>query len=237
MALKKVIITIPTYKEAENIDNLLRQILAICDRFYYKYDFYVLVIDDNSPDGTAEKVRLFNDPRVDCMIRTVDRGRGYAGRSGFIKALDLGADYIIEMDADLSHDPRFIPGLLRGLETHDLVLGSRQIAGGKQIGRPWYRRVITYLANLYIRWVFWISVRDCNSGFRAYTRSALEKINVATLKAKGPDIVQEILFRARGLKILEVPILFYERQKGKSSLTFKKVLWGYLTVLRLRFGR
>jgi dolichol-phosphate mannosyltransferase len=232
---KKVIIMIPTYEESENIKDLILSILLI-DDVLDNYDCEIIVVDDNSPDGTAQIVKSINDGRVSVMVRDKDeRGRGLAGRDGLCYALNAKADCIIEMDADFSHHPIFIPRLLNKLEHADLVLGSRYVKGGFEFGRPWYRRAITIMANFYIRSLFFINIRDCNSGFRGYNRAVLEAINPKTLNSKGPAIVQEILFRARKYHIAEVPIVFKERSKGESTLTFKKVLEGYIGVLKLRF--
>ena len=230
----KVVVTVPTYNEAENIDDLVRAILALPG------GLRVLVIDDDSPDGTwrivAEMAR--NEERLELLHRVDDRGRGSAGREGFLRALSAGADAVVEMDADFSHHPDHIPELLRPLaEGADLVLGSRAVSGGQDIGRPWWRVAVTRLANAYIRLVLGVSVKDCNSGFRCFRAEALRRAGIEKVEARGPDIVQELLFRCHraGLAIREVPIRFVERERGASTLTFRTLLRGYFAVLRLRW--
>ena len=233
MTLERVIVTVPTYNEALNVDPLLDALLGLKPRVE------VLVADDDSPDGTWRRVeaRAARDPRVHLMRRTTDRGRGLAGRAAFVRALEMGADAAVEMDADFSHPPASVPALLAKLdEGYDLVLGSRAVAGGRDVGRPLARRVITTLANLYIRIVLGLSVRDCNSGFRAWRASALHAVRVEQTVSPGPAIVQELLFKAKlaRLRIAEVPIEFVERARGESTLTLRKLIQGYVMVLRLR---
>ena len=150
----------------------------------------------------------------------------------------MGADVVVEMDADFSHHPSHVPDLLEALEEGaDVVLGSRAVPGGADLGRPWWRRAVTRAANAYIRLVLGVKVRDCNSGFRCFKREALERARVEELRAEGPDIVQELLYRCHraGLRIVEVPIRFMERQRGASTLTFRLLLRGYFAVLRLKW--
>lgn len=235
--IRRVIVTVPTWNESLNIELLMNDILKLNDGSVL---YEVLVADDHSPDGTWQIVekRAKADPRVHLLHRTSDKGRGRAGRDAFVKSLEMGADAIIEMDADFSHPPRYIPVMIQKLEEgNDLVLGSRGVGGGKDLGRPLARRIITKLANLYIRLLLGLNVKDCNSGFRAWRASALRAISVNHTFSQGPAIVQELLFKARqkGLSICEIPIEFVERERGESSLTFRKLLQGYTMVLRLRW--
>ncbi len=232
-----VVVTVPTFNESGNIGLLIDGLLALGP------GFHVLVIDDDSPDGTWKIVaeRALQDARVHLLHRREDKGRGRSGRDGFVRALALGAPVVIEMDADLSHQPKYIPDMIRrlngGPSPVGLVLGSRATQGGKDADRGVARRAITKLANLYIRVVLGVPVRDCNSGFRAWKRETLEAIRVAETFSAGPAIVQELLFktaRAR-IGIAEVPIEFQNRQYGESTLTFGKLLTGYVTVLKLRW--
>ena len=240
-ALRRVICTVPTYNEAENILDLARELLALGP------SFEVLVIDDDSPDGTARLVAdaARGEPRLHLLHRTEDRGRGAAGRAGFVRALDMGAEAVVEMDADFSHQPRFVPDMLRrlldpprrGEEAVGLVLGSRAVDGGSDADRGSVRRVITVLANAYIRVLLGLSVRDCNSGFRCWRASTLRAIRVEETFSKGPAIVQELLFktaRAR-IGIAEIPIDFVDRARGTSTLSMRTLMQGYTTVLKLRW--
>ncbi|MEM3127026.1 MAG: polyprenol monophosphomannose synthase [Candidatus Woesearchaeota archaeon] len=230
----KTLVMIPTYNEKENIVKLIKKILGLKIN-----GLEILVVDDNSPDGTSHKVQKIRNKnkKVHLLLRTEDKGRGKAGREGFLWCIKHKADYIIEMDADFSHDPKYIPHLLAKLKECDMVLGSRFVKGGKQIKRPLRRCFITWAANLYIRLLFRLKVKDCNSGYRAFRRKVLESIDLPHFTAKGPDIVQETLYRAhlKGFRICEVPIVFREREAGSSKLGMKQLWKGYTAVLRLKW--
>ena len=207
----------------------------------------MLVIDDDSPDGTARLVAeaARSEPRLLLLHRTEDRGRGAAGRAGFLRALELGADVVVEMDADFSHQPRFIPDMLRRLDEParrggqevGVVRGSRGVAGGSDADRGAIRQAITLLANAYIRVLLGLPVRDCNSGFRCWRASTLRAIRVEDTFSKGPAIVQELLFKTARAKlgIAEVPIDFVDRVRGTSTLSLRSLMQGYTTVLKLRW--
>ena len=227
----------PTFNESGNILALARELLALGP------GFHVLVIDDNSPDGTWRLVEeaARQEPRLHLLHRLHDKGRGNAGREGFVEALAMGASVVVEMDADFSHQPRYIPQMIRVLNGSNppvgLVLGSRAVDGGRDADRGSIRRWITKLANAYIRILLGVRVRDCNSGFRVWKRSTLEAIHVEKAFSPGPAIVQELLFktaRAR-IGITEVPIEFQNRLHGESTLTIRLLLQGYVAVLRLRW--
>jgi dolichol-phosphate mannosyltransferase len=229
--------TLPTYNESANILPLARELLALGP------DFHVLVIDDNSPDGTWKIVgeAARSEPRLHLLHRTRDKGRGNAGREGFVEALKMGAAIVVEMDADFSHQPRFVPALIERLKTGGdslgLVLGSRAVEGGLDADRGLTRRLITKAANLYIRLLLGVRVRDCNSGFRCWRRETLERIRVEEAFSPGPAIVQELLFKTAraGIGIAEVPIEFANRLHGQSTLTVRTLLSGYTAVLKLRW--
>jgi len=234
---RKVVCTVPTYNEAENILPLARELLALDQALE------VLVIDDDSPDGTwrlvAEAAR--SEPRLHLLHRTQERGRGAAGRDGFVQALRMGADVVVEMDGDFSHQPRFVPDLIERLDRPGaevgLVLGSRAVSGGRDADRGRLRRLVTRAANLYIRVLLGVPVRDCNSGFRCWRRSTLEAIDVGATFSRGPAIVQELLFKTarRAIPMAEVPIDFVDRVRGESNLTLRILMQGYTTVMALRW--
>ena len=235
-----IVCTVPTYNEAENILSLTEELFALGPRIQ------VVVIDDDSPDQTWALVEeaARREPRLHLIHRTTERGRGTAGRDGFLYALELKADFVIEMDADFSHHPRFIPSMLeRALEPLSdgrevgLVLGSRGVPGGTDLDRSLARRWLTNAANLYIRLLLGVSVSDCNSGFRCWRRSTLEAIRVGETFSVGPAIVQELLFKTARAKIeaREVPIKFVDRVRGESTLTMRTLFQGYTMVLRLRW--
>ena len=224
---------IPTYNEKENISNLINKILSLKIS-----NLHIVVVDDNSPDGTWKIVQEMSrkNKNVHLLLRKKDKGRGAAGRDGFIYCLKHGADIVVEMDADMSHDPKYIPSMLDELKNADLVLGSRRVEGSKEIGRCWFRKFVTFGANLYIRLMLGLKVKDCNSGFRCFKKEVLEKINLEKLESKGPAIVQEVLFKAhlKGFKIKEIPITFVDRTKGKSKLGIPQLAAGYFMVLKLK---
>ena len=229
----KTFVMIPTYNERENIKKLIDGILKLKIK-----NLHIVVADDNSPDGTWKIVQQISrkNKNVHILLRKKDKGRGAAGRDGFIYCLKHGADAIVEMDADMSHDPEYIPSMLKELKNADLVLGSRRVKGSKEIGRSWFRILVTYFANLYIRLMLGLKVKDCNSGFRCFKRKVLEGINAKNLESKGPSIVQEVLFKAhlKGFKIKEMPITFVNRTKGRSKLGIPQLAAGYFMVLRLK---
>lgn len=232
----KVLVVIATYNERENIGALLEEIFRLPIPL-----IGAVVVDDKSPDGTGEIVRglIPRHPWLFMIERRRPAGRGLAGRDGFLYALQSGADFVVEMDGDLSHQPKYIPELLKAMEGCDMAVGSRLISGGSDLDRPGWRRWLTYAANFYARTLLGLPVADANSGFRCFSRRALEKIDPATLKSAGPSIVHEVLFRAvrAGLKIREVPVEFVDRKKGQSKLNLSRLAAGYFWILRLKFAR
>ncbi len=210
-----IIAMIPTYNEAGNIKGMIQDILAL------PLDIGVLVADDNSPDGTARIVEEMTqaDPRVHLLLRTERRGRGWAGIDGFKKALELGAEYVVEMDGDRSHDPRYIPALLEAAKKGDVAIGSRYVAGGKDEARSFLRRGISGFARRYLAAVLGVSLQDPTSGYRLFSRRALEAI-LPFLSARDPFIVSEVIFhlKRRGMAMDEVPIEFMSRGAGESKL-------------------
>ncbi|HLC64653.1 MAG TPA: polyprenol monophosphomannose synthase [Candidatus Nanoarchaeia archaeon] len=227
----KTHVMVPTYNEAGNIGKLLNELSL--------YNVDIVVVDDNSPDGTAEIVKdiMKGNDKVHLLLRKEKRGRGNAGKDGYKYCLENGADYILEMDADFSHEPRDVPRLIEAMNDADVVLGSRFAEGGSQVGRNILRRTITFFANLYIRLLLGLKVKDCNSGFRCFRREVLEGIDAGKIFSTGPDIVQEVLYKAhlKGFKIKEIPIVFHERVKGESKLGWKQLWRGYLMVLKLKY--
>jgi dolichol-phosphate mannosyltransferase len=236
---KKLVVMIPTYNEAENIQALVLEILALP----LDEEVSVLVVDDNSPDGTGVLVRKMSasDPRVHALIRTKRRGRGAAGIDGFQAALTLQADYVIEMDGDFSHQPRFIPDFLRAMENCDVAIGSRFVRGGKDSDRNLVRKMITFLARNFVRRKFQTPVRDVSSGFRCFTREILEKVDFDDMISFGPSVVLEILYKLSLLKarINEIPIIFVDRRQGRTKLSGLTLVETLIMVLRFRrqYGR
>lgn len=228
-------LVVPTYNERENVDALVASVAAALP------EAHVLFVDDSSPDGTADRVKSIQRrrPSVRLLLRPrAVRGRGWAGRDGFIEALRRGAMYVVEMDGDLSHDPSYLPGLLAPLKRGeaDLVLGSRYVPGGKDLDRPWYRSLLSRIAKGFLNLVLGLRVNDPTSGYRAYTRGALERLDPGSLRARDPFCVTEILYRARraGLRVVEAPVVFSDRKRGASKLGPGVLVPYLLRAIRLR---
>ena len=233
----KTVIMVPTYNERANIGELVRLLHKTVPQAK------VLVVDDSSPDGTFEEVRrlMKKDKKLHLLLRDRSvKGRGWAGRDGFVKALQMGAVAVVEMDADLSHQPKFIPSLLKPLAAGeaDVVIGSRYIPGGKDMDRPFHRQWTSNFARYYLKFVLGLKVKDPTSGFRAFSKKALEKIKVGGLAARDPFTVSEILYRCTraGLTIKESPIEFVDRTRGESKLGISTLLKYLGRALLMRLG-
>ncbi len=230
-----IFIMIPTYNEKANIGRLIKAI----ERLKIS-KLQIVVVDDNSPDGTGKLLdRMAADrPALHIVHRPHERGRGTAGIAGFKYALAQGAQMIIEMDADFSHHPRYLPELIRAAEAGDVVVGSRFVPGGKDLDRGFWRHAITVGANFYIRKVLKIAnVHDCTSGYRLFHRRVLEAIKLDNTVSLGPCIVQELLYKAtmRGFRIREIPIVFIDRRTGQSSFSWGIMLQSFLMTLIIKF--
>ncbi|MBI5186285.1 MAG: polyprenol monophosphomannose synthase [Nitrospinae bacterium] len=230
--MKKTLVMLPTYNERENLVKLVPEILSIGP------DISIIVVDDDSPDGTWKLVREMaeKDSRVSLIHRTREKGRGTAGIEGFLFAVRSGVDYVIEMDADYSHHPRYIPSLLSEMEKCDVVIGSRLIHGGKERGRNILRTLITWFANNYIRLLMGVDIMDCTSGYRCFKREVLASIGLEKMVSVGPSIVEEVLYACvlKGYRIKEIPILFEERCHGETTKTLGQYLDTALKVIRFR---
>lgn len=228
----KTVVMIPTYNERNNIEKLVEKILSL------KLDLQILVVDDNSPDGTwgiVEDISKRN-PSVHLLLRTKRCNRGSAGIDGFKEALKMGADYIIEMDADFSHDPEVIPQMLNEIKNYDVVLGSRVVRGGREEGRSILRRIISCSARAYVKMLLNVNIGDVSSGFRCFRRNVLETVDLDDMISTGPSIVPEILYRTYlcGFKIKEIPIIFRQRKEDVSKLDYVALLEALVMILRLR---
>ncbi len=228
----RVLVCIPTYCESENIAHLIEEIFSL-----QIPGLEILIADDASPDNTAKIAENLRNryPLISILKRKPPYGRGAAGRDLFLYALEKNFDAAIEMDADFSHDPKSIPQMLKALENSELVIGSRFIQGGSDTERPKGRQILTRWANFYARSLLRINVKDANSGYRAWSRKALQAIEPQSLRARGPAIVHEALFRAarKKIKIQEIPIRFVDRKMGFSKLNLGKLAYGYFWILRL----
>lgn len=230
MTEKRCVAILPTYNERDNVAPLVAAIRAL--------GVEVVVVDDDSPDGTAAAAlrAAESDPGVHVIVRKEKRGRGYAGAEGFRWALERGYDLVVEMDADFSHPPEDIPRLIAAAEGADVVIASRLAPGGGEIGRGLSRRLLTRAANALIRRLLGLRVRDCTSGFRCFRREALAAVRPERLFSPGPAIVQEVLYLCslNGLRIVETPFLFKARAAGKSKLTPAALLRTLADQLRIR---
>lgn len=225
----KTAIVIPTYNEAENIKALIEQILEVVDA-------NIIIVDDRSPDGTAQKIRNLDHPAVHLLEREKKRGLGSAYRRGFQIALDRGSEMIIQMDADFSHSPEAIPSLLAELENADLVIGSRHVKGGRIEGWGPWRHFCSRSAIMASRSLLGLSTKDVTSGFRAWRAELLFKILETRIKSDGYAFQEEMLFHAHRLggEVKEYPITFLDRKAGKSKLSSKDVKEFFKTLGRLR---
>lgn len=233
----RVLVVVPTYNEAGNIERLVDALYGLGVD-----GLHVLVVDDQSPDGTAERVRALRarHPGLRLLERSGPAGRGLAGREAFLYALrQPTVEAVLEMDADFSHQPRHVPELLAALREADVAIGSRRVPGGSDLDRGLGRRVLTWVANLYARSLLRLPVLDTNSGFRAFRRRALEAIEPETLRSRGPSILHEVLYRAARaeLSFREVPIQFVDRKEGRSKLNLALLASGYFWILRLAWHR
>lgn len=221
---KKAVVVIPTYNERENVLPLLLKILSLKT----EEELSILVVDDDSPDGTGAVVSALaqKEKNIHLLTRKGKRGRGTAGIDGFLEALKFKPDYVIEMDADFSHQPEEIPYLLKEADEYDVVIGSRFVEGGKDFNRNRGRKLITFLVRNFIRFYLKIPVKDVSSGFRCFRGEVLEKTDLKSLKSVGPSIVQEILYKTflLGFRIKEIPITFKDRKAGKTKLTLALLL-------------
>jgi dolichol-phosphate mannosyltransferase len=228
----KSLIVIPTYNEKDNIETLIKAL------FDLDKDIEILIVDDNSPDGTGQIAdRLAaDDSRLHVIHRPGKLGLGSAYIQGFRFALEKGYDLIFEMDADFSHDPSYIPAFLEKAESCDLVLGSRYVQGVNVINWPMSRLLLSYFANIYTRVVTGLPVRDATGGFKCFHRNVLESIDLDKVRSDGYSFQIELTFKCwkKGFRICEIPIIFYERRKGHSKMSKKIVREAVVMVWRLR---
>lgn len=228
----KTLIVIPTYNEKDNVARLAASVLA------QHTDIQILFVDDNSPDGTGNIIDdlVSENCRVHVLHRAGKLGLGSAYREGFKIALGMGVDYIMEMDADFSHDPATLPFFLSAMKENDLVIGSRYLNGVSVVNWPIRRLILSYFASVYTRWVTGLQLRDCTSGFKCFRRSALESIDFATVKSDGYSFQIEMNYRCmeNGLKLAEIPIVFIDRHAGSSKMSRRIVREAVFMVWKLR---
>jgi dolichol-phosphate mannosyltransferase len=215
----RTLVIIPTYLEADNISDVLRRVRSSVPHAD------VMVVDDSSPDGTADLAKATNEEvgQVDVIIRPDKGGLGVAYRAGFDHAFEHGYEVVVQMDADLSHDPAALPQLLGQVdEGADMVIGSRYVKGGNIPHWPWQRRVLSRIGNLYASTALGLGVHDVTAGFRAYRIGTLRSILSDATKATGYGFLVELAYRAKldGATIVEVPITFNDRVRGVSKMSW-----------------
>jgi dolichol-phosphate mannosyltransferase len=231
-----VLVVVPTYNERENLPMLARGVLA-------HEGFRMLVVDDGSPDGTgavADALAAEYPGRIEVMHRTGQRGLGRSYIDGLQKAIaQPDVDLVCQMDADLSHNPEYLPALVAATADHDLVIGSRYLNGVSVVNWPLHRIFLSALANRYIRLVTSLTPRDCTSGFRCWRREALARLPLRDMVSDGYAFLVEMLFEAsrRGCRIGEVPIIFIERRQGQSKVSSAVLAESLITPWRLLFRK
>ena len=228
----KTLVIIPTYNESENIERIVPEILE------RDPSIDVLIVDDSSPDGTGELADKMaeKNSKIFVIHREKKSGLGTAYKAGFRYAIENGYDYIFEMDADFSHDPKCIPSFLEAIKEADLVLGSRYISGVNVINWPMSRLLLSYYANVYTRLVTGLPVKDATGGFKCFRRKVLESVDLDKVKSEGYSFQIEVSLRAwkKGFKIKEIPIVFEDRREGRSKMSKKIVREAVWMVWKLR---
>jgi dolichol-phosphate mannosyltransferase len=224
--VERVVVVIPTYNEIENLGLLVPQVLAQDPRIE------ILVVDDDSPDGTGKLADDLarREPRVHTLHRTRKEGLGAAYRAGLREALDLGADAVVQMDADFSHPPAALPLMLERIAHCDVVLGSRYLKGITVVNWPIERILISYFGNRYARLVTGLQISDTTGGFRCIRRDALERVGFERIRSDGYAFQIELNYRFQrlGMRVVEIPFFFLDRERGASKLTLRialEALW------------
>ncbi len=235
LPFNKTLIIIPTFNEIDNIERMLTTIFS-------KYpEISILVIEDGSPDGTANVVKrlMSNNANLHIIERKGKLGLGTAYVTGFKWAIERGFDFVFEMDCDFSHDPDAIPDLLSAAQSNDLVIGSRYIDGIRIINWPFKRLLLSYGASIYTRIITGIPIFDTTGGFKCFTNKALKALDLNQIISNGYSFQLELNYKiwAKGLKIKEVPIIFYERRDGQSKMSGGIIFEAVFAVFRLRLKK
>lgn len=229
------VVIIPTFNESDNISTLVTEILAL------PVDAHVIVVDDNSPDGTGQLLDTMaaREPRIHPIHRPSKLGLGTAHIAGMRQAFALGLEPLVTMDADFSHNPRYIPGLLKGLDDRDVMIGSRYVPGGGTRFFSVQRQILSNGANAFARLMLGLRAHDCTAGFRAYRRTVLESLDLDCIFSNGYSFLIELLFlcQRNGWQIGEIPIIYEDRRAGKSKISKTEIYKATYTVLRLFWRR
>ncbi len=231
----KTLVISPTYNEGKNIESLVHQVLGP------NPDYHLLIVDDNSPDGTAAIVKELQQtyPNLSLEVRPGKAGLGTAYLFGFKWALERGYEAIVQIDADLSHDPKDVPRLVSELQNYDLIIGSRYVEGVSVVNWPIRRLILSYGANMYSRTVTGMPINDGTGGFKAWRGSLLRKIELNKVKSQGYSFQIEMNFRAwrQNARIKEEPIIFVDRTIGESKMSKAIMYEAIWMVLRLRIWK
>ncbi|HEX2983580.1 MAG TPA: polyprenol monophosphomannose synthase [Ignavibacteriales bacterium] len=229
---QKAVVIIPTYNELDNIQRLIPDLLSMYP------EINILVVDDNSPDGTGNYVKGISeqDKRVKIIERSGKMGLGTAYVAGFNYMLQNGYEYALQLDADYSHDPKEIKNMLETIKDCDLVIGSRYITGVNVINWPMQRLLLSYFANVYTRWITGMPICDSTGGFKCFRRKVLESIDLTKIRSNGYSFQIEMNFKTwkKGFKIKEIPIIFVDRVQGTSKMSKKIVREAIFMVWKLR---
>ncbi len=231
---RRALVCLPTYDERDNVEPVVEAILAAAP------GVEVLVVDDDSPDGTGRVADQLSarDGRVHVLHRAAKQGLGKAYLAGFAWALERGYGLVLEMDADFSHDPGYLPALLAAAERADLVLGSRYVPGGGTENWGLARRLLSRGGSLYARVILGVPIRDLTGGFKCFRREVLEAIDLSTVECSGYAFQIELTWRAlrKGFRVVEVPIVFVDRRVGQSKMSRRIVLEAVRKVWSIRFS-
>lgn len=231
----RALVMTATYNEIDNLPQLVKEVLEVAP----EVDF--LVIDDNSPDGTGAwcDSKAAQDNRVRCLHRSGKLGLGTAIIAGMKYAIEHGYDYVLNVDADFSHHPRYIPAMLNmepeGAKPVDVMIGSRYVPGGGTIGWPLKRKLMSRAVNLYSRWLLWLKPKDVSGGYRCYRVSKLKEVDFDAIRSRGYSFQEEVLWmlRRRGAHFAETPIMFADRERGQSKINQKEALAAMRIILQL----
>jgi dolichol-phosphate mannosyltransferase len=229
--LPRILVSIATYNERDNLQPLIQQILEQLPQAH------VLVVDDNSPDGTGQIAdeMAAADPRIHVLHRAGKLGLGTAILAAMRYAVDHGYDYQINMDADFSHHPRYLPAIVAGMDRHDVMIGSRYVPGGGTVAWPVSRQLMSWGINLLVRFLFRIAAHDCSGAYRCYRVSRLQDAHLEQMVSRGYSFQQEVLYRCRKAhcRIGETPIVFEDRRAGLSKVSLKEAVRSLSVLLTL----
>ena len=229
----KPLVIIPTYNEALNIKFIINEIFKTCP------DTNILIVDDNSPDGTAEIVHQMLDKRIYILKRTKKQGLASAYIEGFKKGIDLGFNRFIQMDADFSHKPEYLPLMLENLKKYDFVIGSRNIKGGGVQNWSFFRNLISKAGSLYSKIILFCPINDLTGGFNGWRKEVLEGINLNNIISLGYSFQIELKYKAykKGFKYIEFPIIFPDRKYGESKMSKDIFFEALKNVVKIRFSK